>query len=89
MDYCWRLHNVVWSFTFDCTTSCDLTGASSGVVVYTEGSNNSWGTGTLVYSNPERTTYFSGGRYIKYQGYIWENDGANGLIQVCVVGQPC
>lgn len=89
MDDCWLDHVVQWSFNFDCSTSCDLTGASQPVTLYTEGNNNSWGQGTLVYQEQQLNTYFPSGRYIKYQGYIWENDGSNGLIQVCVVGYPC
>lgn len=88
MDYCWLQHNIVWSFNYDCTTSCDLIGGT-GAVVYTEGNNNSWGNGMLVYSDPQRTTYFPSGRYIKYQGYIWENNGSSGLTEICIVGQPC
>ena len=89
MNDCWLSHVAVWSFNYSCTSGCDLSGASQAVTLYTAGSNNSWGNGVLVYQDQARTTYFPGGRYIKYQGYIWENDGANGLIEICQVGNPC
>jgi hypothetical protein len=89
MDYCWISHNAFWSFTFDCTSSCDLTGSVANIVLYTEGPNATWTEGMFVYTDPARTTFFSSGRYVKYQGKVWEHDNISGLIEVCVVGQPC
>jgi hypothetical protein len=87
MDYCWIDHNVIWSFNFNCPPY-QLVGGTN-IILYSAGNNNTWGTGTLVYIDPQLTTYFASGRYIEYQGYIWENDGANGLIEIGLVGGPC
>jgi hypothetical protein len=87
MDYCWIDHYAIWSFNFNCPPY-QLVGGTS-IVLYTDGNNSTWSVGTLVYTDPQLTTYFAPGRYIEYQGYIWENDGANGLIEIGIVGDPC
>jgi hypothetical protein len=87
MDYCWIDHYAIWSFNFNCPPY-QLVGGTS-IVLYTDGNSSTWGVGTLVYTDPQLTTYFAPARYIEYQGYIWENDGANGLIEIGIVGDPC
>jgi hypothetical protein len=81
-------HSVIWAFNFDCPPY-ELVGGTTAETLYTSAGVTTWGPGTLVYSNSSLTTYFAPGRYIEYQGYIWENDGANGLIEIGIVGDPC
>ena len=88
MDYCWIDHSIIWSNSFDCPPY-QLILPTFIDQVYAGGNNNTWTVGTLLYTSAELTTYYPSARYIEHQGYIWQNDGVNGIIQIGIVGDPC
>ena len=88
MDYCWIDHSIIWSNNFNCPPH-QLVSPTFIDQVYAGGNNNTWTVGTLLYTTAQLTTYYPSARYIEHQGYIWQNDGVNGLIQIGIVGDPC